>query len=208
MRFWSSPKWGAGCNRQPRKNGKASDCNGVRAEDIEACSEKTKEMTRQIFNEILKQEDCTPTTWRTIRIKVIHKQGDVEEAGNYMPICNLPALYKLFSTSLCNRLCPRLDRVQPEDQGGFRRSFQTLDHLAGLKIAEQKCQEWGVKMWISTVDFMKAFDSISHRSLWNALGYCEIEPQYVGLFEETLRETEKICLDRQRERCVRNREGD
>ena len=26
-------------------------------------------------------------------------------------------------------------------------------------FAEQKCREWGVKMWISTVDFMKAFDS-------------------------------------------------
>ena len=68
-----------------KKKGKASDCNGVRAEDIEACSEKTKEMTRQMFNEILKQEDCTPTTWRRIRIKVIHKKADVEEAGNYMP---------------------------------------------------------------------------------------------------------------------------
>ena len=63
--------------------------------------------------------------------------------------------------------------MQPEDQGGFRRSFQTLDHLGRLKIAELKCQEWGVKMWISTVDFMKAFDSISHRSLWDALGRCE-----------------------------------
>ena len=35
------------------KKSKASDCNGVRAEDIEASSEKTNEMTRKIFNEIL-----------------------------------------------------------------------------------------------------------------------------------------------------------
>ena len=40
--------------------------------------------------------------------------------------------------------------------------------------------------WISTVDFMKAFDSISHRSLWDAVGHCVIEPQYVGPSEETL----------------------
>ena len=131
----------------------------------------------------------------------------MEEAGNYMPICNLPALYKLFSTSLCNRLCPRLDRVQPEDQGGFRRSFQTLDHLAGLKIAEHKCQEWGVTMWISTVDFMKAFDSISHRSLWDALGHCVIEPQYAGLLKR-LYERQKRSVLTDKERCVRNREGD
>ena len=117
-----------------------------------------------------------------------------------MPICTLPALYKLFSTFLCNWLCPRLDRVQPEDQGGFRRSFQTLDHLAGLKIAEQKCQEWGVKMWISTVDFMKAFDSISHRSLWDALGHCEIEPQYVGLM--------KRLFERQKRSVLTDKESD
>ena len=110
-------------------------------------------MTRQIFNEILKQEDCTPTTWRRIRIKVIHKKEDVEEAGNYRPLCTLPALYKLFSKFLCNRLCPRLDSVQPEDKGGFRRSFQTLYHLAGLKFAEQKpgveCQNVDLDGWFS-----------------------------------------------------------
>ena len=165
-------------------------------------------MTRQIFNERLKQEDCTSTIWRRIRIKVIHKKGDVEEAGNYIPISTLPALYKLFFDVIVQSVVPETRSCATRDQGGFRRSFQTLDHLAGLKIAEQKCQEWGVKMWISTVDFLKAFDSISHRSLWDALGHCEIEPQYVGLFDETTRETEKICLDRQRERRVRNREGD
>ena len=114
-------------------------------------------------------------------MNVIHKKCDVEESGTYRPICTLAALYKLFSTLLHNRLYPRLDRVQPEDQGGLRRSYQPLDHLAEFNFAEQKCPEWGVKMWISTVDFMKAFDSISHKSLSNALEQCGIESQYVSL---------------------------
>ena len=62
-------------------------------------------MIRQIFNEVLEQEDCTPTTWRIIRIKMIHKKGDVEDAGHDRPICTLPALYKLFSTLVYNILC-------------------------------------------------------------------------------------------------------
>ena len=132
---------------------------------------------------MLKQEDCTPTTWRRIRIKVIHKKGDVEGAGNYHTICTLPALYKLFSTILLNRVYPRLDFVQPEDQGGFRRSYQTLDHLAAYRLLEQKGREWGVKMSVSTVDFMKAFHSISHKSLWSAFQQCGIEPQYVSLLK-------------------------
>ena len=99
------------------------DNNGIRADDIKTCDETTKEMIIQIFNEVLKQEDCTPETWREIRIKVICKKGNLEDAGDYRLICTLPALYKLFSTIIYNRLYSRLDQAQPEDQGGFRRSY-------------------------------------------------------------------------------------
>ena len=73
-------------------------------------------MVRQIFNEIIKQNEFTPEAWKKVKIKVIHKKGDVENVGNYRPICSLPALYKLFSTMLYRRLYPRLDQEQAEDQ--------------------------------------------------------------------------------------------
>ena len=131
----------AGCHRQTQKK-KAGDSNGIRVEDIKTCGEETKEIVRQIFNEVLNQRECTPEAWRRITIKVIYKKGDVEGAGNYRPICILPALYKLFSTLLYNRLYSRLDRGQPHDQGGVRRSFQTLDHMATCNLLEQRCREW------------------------------------------------------------------
>ena len=64
---------------------------------------------------------------------------------------------------------------------GFRRSYQTLNHLATQRLLEQKCWEWGFKMWVATVDFMKGFDSLSHQSLWKALEKCGIESQYISL---------------------------
>ena len=131
--------------------GKASDNNGIRAEDI-----KTRDDTRQIFNEVLKQEDCTPETWRRTRVKVIYKKGSVEEVGKYRPICTLPSLYKLFSTTTYDRLYSRLDQAQSEDQGGFRRSCQTLDHLA---TCWNRNAGSGVSKLVATVDLMKAFDS-------------------------------------------------
>ena len=73
--------------------GKASDNNGIGADDIKTCDATTKEMMRQIFNDVLKQDDCTPETWRIIRVKVICKKGNVEKVDNYRPICALPALY-------------------------------------------------------------------------------------------------------------------
>ena len=103
-------------------------------------------------------------------------------------------LIKLFSTLLYNRLYPRLDCVQPEDQGGFRRSYQTLDHLATYRLLEQKCQEWSVKMWVATVDFMKAFDSISHNSLREALEQCGIESQHICLLRRLFAEQKGTVL--------------
>ena len=51
---------------------------------------------------------------------------------------------------------------------GFRKSYQTTDHLATYRLIEQKCHEWRVKMWTATVDFTKAFDSFTHKSIWDS----------------------------------------
>ena len=141
-------------------------------------------MMRQIFNEIIKRNNFTPEEWKKVKIKVIYKKGDVEDVSNYHPICSLPAMYKLFSTILYGRLYPMLDQNQAEDQAGFRKTYQTTDHLATYRMLEQKCQEWGIKMWTATVDFMKAFDSISHNSIWEALLSCNVDHGYVCLLKK------------------------
>ena len=103
--------------------------------------EKTKEMTRQNFNGILKQED-TPTTWRRIRIKVIHKKREMwkrqETACHYALCQRFTSSFRRFCAIGCVRdstVCNQKTRV---GSGYHSRHF---DHLAGLEIAEQKCQE-------------------------------------------------------------------
>ena len=68
------------------KKGKSRDSDGIRAEDIKACDDETREMVRQIFNEIIKQNEFTPEAWKKVKIKVLHKKGDVENVGDYRPI--------------------------------------------------------------------------------------------------------------------------
>ena len=80
------------------KSGKSPDGNGIRAEDIKDCNDETREMMRQIFNEVIKRNNFTPEEWKKVKIKVIYKKGDVEDVSNYRPICSLPSMYKLFST--------------------------------------------------------------------------------------------------------------
>ena len=170
------------------RKGKSPDSNGIRAEDIKACDGETREMVRQIFNEIKKQNEFTPEACKKVKIKVLHKKGDVENVGDYRPICSLPALYKLFSTILYRRLYPRLDQEQAEDQAGFRSSYQATDHLATYRMTEPKCHEWGIKMWKATIDFTKAFDSITHKSIWKALKSCGIKHDYISLLKKIYRD--------------------
>ena len=176
------------------KKGKAKDNSGVRAEQLKICSEETKEKIRNIFNDIAQQDDFTPNSWRKIRIQVIHKKGSREDPGNYRPICGLPILYKLFATILYARLAPELHKVQPPDQAGFRPNHRCEDHLMVYRVLEQRCREWGVPLYISTIDFTKAFDSIKHSSIWNSLRHYGVKPAYVKLLQKLYKQQEGTVL--------------
>ena len=38
-------------------------------------------------------------------------------------------------------------------------------------------------MWVATIDFMKACDSVTHNSIWDALKFCGIEQEYMNLLK-------------------------
>ena len=49
-------------------------------------------------------------------------------------------------------------------------------------------------MWVATVDFMKAFDSISHQSMWKALEKGGIESRYISLLRRLYAEQRGTVL--------------
>ena len=92
------------------------------------------------------------------------------------------------------QIFPRLVQKQAEDQAGFRSSYQRTDHLATYRMIEQKCHEWGTKMWTVTIDITKAFDSITHKSMWTALESCSIEHDYISLLKKLFRDQKASAL--------------
>ena len=117
------------------KKGKAKDSNGIRAEQLKICSEETKKEIRTIFNEIAQQKDFTPKSWRRIRIQVIHKKGDREDAGNYRPICGLPILYKLFATVIVRSTRARAAQSAATRPGGVSAQPQMRGSPDGVQGA-------------------------------------------------------------------------
>ena len=49
-------------------------------------------------------------------------------------------------------------------------------------------------MWAATIDFVKAFDSITHKSIWDALQSCGIEHDYIHFLKKLYRDQKATVL--------------
>ena len=85
-------------------------------------------------------------------------------------------------------------QLQPPDQGGSRPNHRCDDHLMVYKVLEQRCREWSVPLYISTIDFTKAFDRIKHSALWSSLQFYGVEPAYVRLLQRLYSQQEGTVL--------------
>ena len=92
------------------------------------------------------------------------------------------------------RLAPGLHRIQLLDQAGFRPNHRCEDHLMVYRVLEQRCREWGVPLYISTIDCTKAFDSIKHSALWKSLKFYGVKPAYVRLLQRLYSQQEGTVL--------------
>ena len=157
---------------------KAPDTNGIA---VEMLKESFRQALRKFFNDIVADGVTTPQQWKHIQISVIFKSGEPALPQNYRPISIIPLMYKLFSRLLYNRLEPILDAKQPPSQAGFRRHFSTDDHLLTFAIVQEKSKEFQLPFWVATLDFKKAFDTVSHQSLWKALRAHGVPEAYIDL---------------------------
>nr|XP_034833605.1 uncharacterized protein LOC117990222 [Maniola hyperantus] len=135
-----------------------------------------------LFNLILQKSE-TPSQWSESNIILIYKKGDPKEIGNYRPISLLPTLYKLFSTIINTRISPEIEARQPVEQAGFRKGFSTVDHIHTLELIIEKYQEHQRPLYLAFIDYQKAFDTVTHASIWDSLKEQKVSEVYI----ETIR---------------------
>ena len=178
---------------------KAKDSNGIRAEQLKNCSHDTKEKSGQSSTKLRSRMTSHQKADGKSESRSFTKKGDREDAGNYRPICSLPVLYKLFAAVQYARLAPGLHRIQPLDQAGSRPNHRCDDHFVLYRLLQQRCREWSLPLFISTIDFTKTFGRIKHSAFWSSL---QRETTATALQPATTNNT-----DRHRERCISNQMG-
>ena len=147
------------------------------------------------FNEILTTTQIPPS-WDEAKVIIIYKKGDPGDTKNYRPISLLSHSYKLFTRLLQTRMENILDQNQPGDQAGFRRKFSTIDHIYTLNQIIEKTNEYNLPLCVGLIDNEKAFDSVKHFAIFEALRKININETYVQILENIYKKaTASIHMD-------------
>ena len=121
------------------------------------------------FNDVMAPASMPPDSWRATRMIVLFKKGNAADPSNYRPISLLPIMYKLFTKLIGSRINVVLDAAQSVDQAGFRSGFSCEDHLFTVCRVLETTREFQIPVWAATIDYRKAFDTVEHGSIWEAL---------------------------------------
>ena len=119
------------------------------------------------------------------------------DVNNYRPISLASSIMKVFMSLLKNKCYKELDAHQRPEQAGFRKGYSTTDHLQAINQLVEKAREFNLELALMFVDYNKAFDSLYHRKIWEALAIQDI-PEGVIRFLESLYKNSKarIKLDK------------
>jgi len=165
------------------KNGKSQGEDGLSAELFKWGGEKMKEKLAKLFSMCLRKREI-PSNWNNAII-LLYTKGDKERVENYRPISLLSVLYKMFTKVILNRIERDLDFNQRREQAGSHRGFSTMDHIQALNEVMERTNEYELPLCLGSIDFEKAFDSVSLAAVLNSLEHQGIESAYIKLLRNT-----------------------
>ena len=150
------------------KNDTAPGSDGLTSEFYKTFQKLLIPDLTEVFNNILLIGEL-PETMLEATIKLIYKKDDHKTIKNWRPISLLNTDYKILSKIIVNRLVPIMqNHILPQQNAGLpKRRIENVHYnmQALMEMAEQKKDD----LIIMTIDFEKAFDSISHHFIFETL---------------------------------------
>eukprot|EP01050_Picozoa_sp_SAG11_P008248 SAG11_NODE_718_length_7584_cov_10.771009_2_plen_464_part_00 len=155
------------CNKA-LKRAKACGVDQVPAEAFREEGPLKKELYA-LVRQIWKEEVVPEKLVEGLFIMLYKGKGKINDRSKYRCICLLNHAYKLLSAVLLRRLAIECDSWLPESQAGFRKARGCPDNIVTLAALFDDVLGKADEAVIVFIDFVAAFDSVSHKLLDEAL---------------------------------------
>ena len=99
----------------------------------------------------------------------IPKIGGLSQPSNYRGITLTSIAFKIYNSSLLNRISKHLEPILKRNQNGFRKGRSTLPQISALRRVIKETKITNRKASIVFVNFSKAFDSINRNAVLHIL---------------------------------------
>ena len=119
-----------------------------------------------LFNLILSSASY-PVSWSRAKLFMLFKRGNRKDPNNYRGISVISSIAKLFDMVLCNRL--ELWFKPYREQAGAQRGRGCIEHIVSLRLLTDFAKKKKKKLFITFVDFSKAYDLVPRNMLFSVL---------------------------------------
>ena len=123
-------------------------------------------------------ECFAPTQWTSSIIIPLPKKGDLQLMTNYRGISLMSIAAKVYNRVLLNRILKPIDAILRKNQAGFRIGRSCIQQIHILRRIMEGALLDGCPLFITFIDFKKAFDSIDREMMFAILRHYGI-PQVI-----------------------------
>ena len=155
---------------------------------------KIKDLVFNSFTSSIERGELSTTQKRGI-ITVLHKGGDRNNLGNWRPISLLNTDYKLFTKMIALRIQSAMDIIINPEQKGFLKGRNISEIIRIIDDSLYAANLYNTPGLMVSIDFKKAFDSVSKSSIIKCLQLFNFGPYIINMVSALITNSES---------CVRN----
>lgn len=154
---------------------KGPGLDGIRVTDIKYLQKQISPVLAKLMNMSF-MSNTYPDQLKNAIIRPIYKSGSHLEYTNYRPIAILSVVDKIIEKIIVSQISNFLDHnnVLSDTQHGFRKGRSTISALLGFADHVNEYLNSGKQVIALFIDYKKAFDTLDHDILLQAMDECGI----------------------------------